>query len=63
MPVVKICDVCGSLATTSAIDMKEGPPVDGWATYKPFGVPRFGCDEHPVKSREIPYEDGAEAGR
>lgn len=48
------CDVCGKPATNAAVDvLRHEAPGHQWVQRSPAGLPKYGCDEHPVQSEEL----------
>lgn len=45
-----VCDECGKPAWCAALDITQLPTNDGWARYKVYGKPKYGCEEHKVVS-------------
>ncbi len=57
---VYLCDTCGRLAETFAIDVIENPqdnPLSNsyneWRAFIPVGEIKSGCFLHPVESKKI----------
>lgn len=49
----KVCDVCGAVATSMAVDMlRHEVPGQVWVEYSPIGPVKYGCAQHPAKSEE-----------
>lgn len=49
------CDACEKQAVMAAFDvMRSEEPGAAWATFQPVGRTKYGCDDHPVTSREFP---------
>ena len=48
------CDMCGRPATNAAVDtIRTDEPGDAFITRAPVGPAKYGCDVHPVESREV----------
>lgn len=48
---IPLCDVCGKSSTHAVHDTWETLQSDISRAFVPHGVPRYGCDTHPVESR------------
>ncbi len=49
----KVCDVCGSPATSWAMDViRHEVPTEMWVAYSPTKFYSYGCDQHPATSSE-----------
>lgn len=58
-----LCAICGASASLAAVDVRRVESPNGWAVFEPVGLPKYGCNKHPVHSVEHVDETARQMNR